>query len=150
MATNLPKIPNTDPERYPLDAFRISVAASVHKGLPAIPLDKAYEAVDINRKGVDFSIAIPRFKLGGKPDAWAKKVEESVSNLFRLSHSQLSSADAAFVPLVCGRRVHRIRQGGRRILDLHGENAECAPERPDHNRSPVASLAHRRGCLRYQ
>ncbi|KAG8869832.1 hypothetical protein FRB97_000693 [Tulasnella sp. 331] len=77
MATTLPKIPNTDPERYPLDAFRISVAASVHKGLPAIPLDKAYEGVDINRKGVDFSIAIPRFKLGGKPDVWAKKVEES-------------------------------------------------------------------------
>lgn len=79
MATTLPKIPNTDPERNPLDAFRISVAASVHKGLPEVTLEKAYEAVDINRKGVDFSVAIPRFRLGGKPDGWAKKVEESVS-----------------------------------------------------------------------
>ncbi|KAG8945013.1 hypothetical protein FRC04_001269 [Tulasnella sp. 424] len=75
--STLPSIPGTDPERSPLDAFKIAVAASINKALPEVPLEAAYKAADIGRKGVDFSVAVARFKLGGKPDPWAKKVEES-------------------------------------------------------------------------
>lgn len=76
----MPSIPNVDPVRSPLDAFRLAVAQSLNKGLPQIPIDKAYESIDISRKGVDFTVAIPRFRLGGKPDEFAKKAAESVSD----------------------------------------------------------------------
>jgi hypothetical protein len=39
-----------------------------------------YEAVDIMKKQGDFYVALPRFRLGGKPDVWAKKVVDEVSS----------------------------------------------------------------------
>lgn len=87
--STLPSIPGTDPERSPLDAFKIAVAASINKALPEVPLEAAYKAADIGRKGVDFSVAVARFKLGGKPDPWAKKVEESVSPAVSLTNVYL-------------------------------------------------------------
>lgn len=72
-------VPGADPERSPLDAFRLAVASSIHRALPTVTLENAFKGVDIGKKGVDFTVAVARFKLGGKPDVWAKKVEESVS-----------------------------------------------------------------------
>ncbi|KAG8905021.1 glutamine--fructose-6-phosphate transaminase (isomerizing) [Tulasnella sp. 403] len=77
--STLPNIPNVnaDPERAPLDAFRLAVATSVNKGLPQVSLENAYAAVSTGSKGVDFTIPVARFRLGGKPDVWAKQVQES-------------------------------------------------------------------------
>ncbi|KDN37527.1 arginyl-tRNA synthetase, partial [Tilletiaria anomala UBC 951] len=74
----LPNLPGTEPSRAPLDCFRIAIADQVHKALPEqISLDKALEGVMLTTKGdSDFNVALPRYRLGGKPDDWAKKVTE--------------------------------------------------------------------------
>ncbi|KZO95455.1 arginyl-tRNA synthetase [Calocera viscosa TUFC12733] len=66
-------IPGVEPETCAFDAFRLAVASKL-TGPLNIPLEKAYEGVDIGKKGADFTVAVPRFRLGGKPDDWAKKV----------------------------------------------------------------------------
>ncbi|KDQ09621.1 hypothetical protein BOTBODRAFT_164596 [Botryobasidium botryosum FD-172 SS1] len=72
MATS---IPGTDPARNPFDAFRAAVAIALNRSIPALPIDKAYEGVDIGKKGGDFSVAMPRYRLAGKkPDEWAAQV----------------------------------------------------------------------------
>lgn len=38
-----------------------------------------YDAVDYGKKGVDFTVAMPRFKLKGKPDDLTRKVADLVS-----------------------------------------------------------------------
>ena len=97
-------VPGVDPERSPLDAFRLAVASSVHKGLPEVTLENAYKAVDIGKKGVDFTVAVARFRLGGKPDVWAKKVEESVSQNCRPSREYSDSSDSVVdATIVCCR-----------------------------------------------
>ncbi|KZO95456.1 arginyl-tRNA synthetase [Calocera viscosa TUFC12733] len=72
-STATASIPGAEPETCAFDAFRLAVASKL-TGPLNIPLEKAYEGVDIGKKGADFSVAIPRFRLGGKPDDWAKKV----------------------------------------------------------------------------
>ena len=40
-----------------------------------------YDAVDYGKKGVDFTVAMPRFKLKGKPDDLTRKVADLVSRM---------------------------------------------------------------------
>lgn len=58
---SLPLVKGTDPERAALDSFRTAVAVQVADTL-RIPLDQAYQAVDIGRKNCDFSVPIPRLQ----------------------------------------------------------------------------------------
>lgn len=79
---NLPPLPTvrgTDPERCILDAFRIAIAKTVADALPPLTVEQVYQGVDYGKKGVDFTIALPRFRLPGKVDEHAKKVIEQVS-----------------------------------------------------------------------
>lgn len=77
---SLPEVPGTEPGRCVLDSFRISIAKRVADALgPPLTVEKVYEGVDYGKKGVDFTIALPRFRLPGKIDDLAKKVTESVS-----------------------------------------------------------------------
>lgn len=39
---------------------------------------KVYDGVDYGKKGADFTIALPRFKLKGKPDELAKRLTDAV------------------------------------------------------------------------
>ena len=80
--SKLPQVPGTDPIRSPLDAFRIAVAVEINRAAPTLSLEKAYEGVDYGKKGPDFTVAMPRFRLGGKPNDWAQKVVENVRDLF--------------------------------------------------------------------
>lgn len=73
---DLPIIPGTEPNRCVLDAFRISIAQRITKAFPHVPIEKAYEGVDYSKKDSDFTVAIPRFKLGGKPADHAVKFKE--------------------------------------------------------------------------
>ncbi|KAJ7716809.1 hypothetical protein DFH07DRAFT_861833 [Mycena maculata] len=62
-----------DPSTCVLDAFRISIAERVAAALPPLTVEQAYSGVDYGKKGADFTIALPRFKLG-KPEEVAAKV----------------------------------------------------------------------------
>ncbi|KAF9045766.1 arginyl-tRNA synthetase [Hymenopellis radicata] len=76
MASSLPHVPDTDPSRCALDLFRTSIAKKVADALPQLSLEQAYSGVDYGKKGVDFTIALPRFRLPGKVDEIASKVIE--------------------------------------------------------------------------
>jgi len=46
----------------------------VSEALPPLTLEQAYSGVDYGKKGVDFTVALPRFRLPGKVDDLANKV----------------------------------------------------------------------------
>ncbi|KAF9011216.1 hypothetical protein BDQ17DRAFT_1420626 [Cyathus striatus] len=73
--TELPVISGTDPSRCIMDAFRTAIAKRLSETLP-LSVEEAYTGVDYGKKGEDFTVALPRFKLGGKPVDHAKKVIE--------------------------------------------------------------------------
>ncbi|EGO04081.1 hypothetical protein SERLA73DRAFT_102424 [Serpula lacrymans var. lacrymans S7.3] len=70
----LPSVPGTDPSACILDAFRTAIAQRVSDALPPLTLEQAYSGVDYGKKGVDFTVALPRFRLPGKVDELASKV----------------------------------------------------------------------------
>ena len=65
----------TDPEAV-IDARmgRAAIAARVAAALPPLTPEQAYAGVDYGKKGEDFTIALPRFRLPGKVDELAGKV----------------------------------------------------------------------------
>ena len=69
---NLPLVPDAEPERCILDAFRLAIAQKLHQVFPNVTLEQAYGGVDYSKKDSDFTVAIPRFKMGGKPTDWAE------------------------------------------------------------------------------
>ncbi|KAI0246849.1 hypothetical protein BJV78DRAFT_1286027 [Lactifluus subvellereus] len=70
----LPEVPGADSSRAVLDAFKISIAKRVADALPPLTVEQVYQGVDYGKKGVDFTIALPRFRLPGKVDVLAKTV----------------------------------------------------------------------------
>ena len=74
----LPEVPGTDPTRCVLDSFRIAIAKTVADALEPLTIEQVYQGVDYGKKGEDFTVALPRFRLPGKVDELAKKVIEKV------------------------------------------------------------------------
>lgn len=74
MISSLPSVLGTDPSSCILDAFRIAIAKRVSDALPPLTLESAYNGVDYGKKGVDFTVALPRFRLPGKPNDLAQRV----------------------------------------------------------------------------
>lgn len=72
----------TDPSRCVLDTFRAAIAKRVADALPPLSIEQAYSGVDYGKKGVDFTVALPRFRLPGKVDELAGKVIAQVCGLF--------------------------------------------------------------------
>jgi arginyl-tRNA synthetase len=72
-----------------LDLFRTAIAKRVSDAIPQLTLEKAYTGVDYGKKGVDFTVALPRFRLTGKAEELAKQVVDSV----RLTGSRLRIAN---------------------------------------------------------
>ena len=70
---NLPSVPGAEPERCVLDAFRLAIAQKLHQVFPNVTVEQAYDGVDYSKKDSDFTVAIPRFKMGGKPTDWTEK-----------------------------------------------------------------------------
>ncbi|KAI8974811.1 arginyl-tRNA synthetase [Trametes punicea] len=70
----LPEVPGTDPTRCVLDSFRTAIAKIVADALEPLTVEQVYQGVDYGKKGEDFTVALPRFKLPGKIDELAKKV----------------------------------------------------------------------------
>ncbi|KIY70938.1 arginyl-tRNA synthetase [Cylindrobasidium torrendii FP15055 ss-10] len=67
-----------EPSASVLDVFRQSVAEIIARSLE-IPIETAYDGVDLGKKGVDFTVAIPRFRRPGKPQELGKKIEQEFS-----------------------------------------------------------------------
>lgn len=86
MSTGLPPLPSlpshASPELAALDAFKLATAAFLSKTLE-IPLEQAYEGVESGKTGKnvtgDFLIAVPRFRLKGKPQEITQKLVDAVS-----------------------------------------------------------------------
>ncbi|KAI0078583.1 arginyl-tRNA synthetase [Panus rudis PR-1116 ss-1] len=72
----LPQVAGTEPERSVLDLFRVAIAQVIVDGIPSLTVDQVYPGVDFGKKGNDFTVALPRFKLKGKPDVFGKQVLE--------------------------------------------------------------------------
>ncbi|KAH9930170.1 arginyl-tRNA synthetase [Amylocystis lapponica] len=70
----LPQVLGTEPSRSILDAFRTAIAQRVADALPPLTVEQVYAGVDYGKKGVDFTVALPRFRLPGKIDELAGKV----------------------------------------------------------------------------
>jgi len=75
----LPSVPGTEPSKCVLDSFRTAIAKRVSDALPPLTIEQAYAGVDYGKKGVDFTVALPRFRLPGKVDELAGKVVSNVS-----------------------------------------------------------------------
>ncbi|KAJ2915790.1 hypothetical protein MD484_g4636, partial [Candolleomyces efflorescens] len=69
----LPSVPGTDPSSCVLDGFRIAIAQLLSESL-GLTIEQAYSGVDYGKKGEDFTVALPRFRLPGKVDELGKKV----------------------------------------------------------------------------
>jgi len=74
----LPDVPGADPSCAVLDAFKVAIAKRVADALPPLTVGQVYQGVDYGKKGVDFTIALPRFRLPGKVDVLAKTVIDQV------------------------------------------------------------------------
>ncbi|KAL0961209.1 hypothetical protein HGRIS_006177 [Hohenbuehelia grisea] len=70
--------PVIDPDACILDAFRASVAQSISTIL-SVPYDAAFSAVDLGKKGVDFTVAVPRLRLKARPQDVTSKIAAEFS-----------------------------------------------------------------------
>ncbi|KAH9474201.1 Arginine--tRNA ligase, cytoplasmic [Psilocybe cubensis] len=73
---SLPSVPGTDPTKCVLDSFRIAIAQKLSNALP-LTLEQAFSGVDYGKKGEDFTVALPRFRIPGKLEETAAKVIDS-------------------------------------------------------------------------
>ena len=80
MATlpTMPPVPGANPSRAIIDNFRVAIAKKLADALPPLTIEQAFSGVDFGKKGEDFTVAIPRFRLPGKIDELAAKVIEQV------------------------------------------------------------------------
>lgn len=74
----LPVVPETDPSRCVLDSYRIAIAQLVADAL-GLTVEQVYPGVQYGKKGIDFTLALPRFRLPGSVNDLAKKVMDKVS-----------------------------------------------------------------------
>jgi len=72
-------LPGTDPSKCVFDTFRIAIAKRLSETLP-LSLEQAYSGIDYGKKGEDFTVAVPRFRLPGKVEEIAAKVLEKVGS----------------------------------------------------------------------
>jgi len=77
----LPDVPGADPSRAVLDAFKVAIAKRIADALPPLTVEQVYQGVDYGKKGVDFTIALPRFRLPGKVDVLVKTVIDQVCTI---------------------------------------------------------------------
>ncbi|PSS37508.1 hypothetical protein PHLCEN_2v715 [Hermanssonia centrifuga] len=120
----LPQIPGTEPERSVLDSFRIAAAKIVVDALPQLSVEQVYAGVDYGKKGADFTIALPRFRLPGKVDEVAKTVlsqfqpNDWIENVIH---------DKAFLHFTC-RTTTLLRLVLTQVHDLTYNTASKQPE----------------------
>lgn len=85
-----PVLESINVSRCVLDQFRVAIAAQLSNSL-GISTSACYEGIDVGKKGVDFTVAVPRFRLKGKHNESAAKAAEEV----RRSSSCKGSPDSS-------------------------------------------------------
>lgn len=75
--TSLPSVLGTDPSRFALESYKIAIAQIVGDAL-GLTVEQVHPGVAWGKKGIDFTVALPRFRLPDKVDDLAKKVIDSV------------------------------------------------------------------------
>lgn len=71
----------TSPPQPVLDSFKLSIAKRLSETLP-LTIEQAFDGVDYGKKGEDFTVALPRFRLPGSISENASKVIEGVSEFY--------------------------------------------------------------------
>ncbi|EPQ60480.1 arginyl-tRNA synthetase [Gloeophyllum trabeum ATCC 11539] len=90
---DLPTIEAADPANFPLDSFKIAIAVVLSNALH-LPLSTAFSGVDYGKKGVDFTVAVPRFRLKANP---AELIENFTSTFTPNHYLERCIGDAAFL-----------------------------------------------------
>jgi len=70
----LPDVSGMDPSHAVLDSFKVAIAKRIADVLLPLTVEQVYQGVDYGKKGVNFTIALPHFRLPGKVDVLAKTV----------------------------------------------------------------------------
>ena len=83
---DLPTVQGTDPSKCILESFRIAIAKRLSEAL-SLSLEQAYAGVNYGKKGDDFTVALPRYRLPGNVDDIASKVLEKVRAVVITFHS---------------------------------------------------------------
>ncbi|KAA1475019.1 arginyl-tRNA synthetase [Dentipellis sp. KUC8613] len=121
---SLPPVEGSDPARSVLDSFRISIAKRVADALPPLTVEQVYAGVDFGKKGVDFTIALPRFRLPGKVDELAGKV---INSFQADDYIESVSHDKAFLHFMC-RTSTLVRAVLTQVHTLTYDTASGQPE----------------------
>ena len=79
---DLPQVNGADIASFPLDIFRVAIAVHLSKALN-MSLTTAFSGVDLGKKGCDFTVATPKFRLKEKLSDLHAKIQSSV-RLFTL------------------------------------------------------------------
>lgn len=125
-----------DPSICVLDAFRSSIAERVASALPPLTVDQVYSGVDYGKKGADFTIALPRFKLGKPEDVAAKVIAQVV--LFCLYSVHHLIPCFVFL-LVSTRRIHRVYHCRQSLLTFPMQKHDTHSRRVDAGAHPHPS-----------
>ncbi|TFK86419.1 arginyl-tRNA synthetase [Polyporus arcularius HHB13444] len=125
----LPEVPGTDPTRCVLDSFRIAIAKSVADALE-LTIEQVYQGVDYGKKGEDFTVALPRFRLPGKVDDLAKKV---IDKFQPDDWVESVTHDRAFLHFKC-----RTATLNRLILDqIHALTYDTESKQPEYGANSI-------------
>ncbi|KAI0641457.1 arginyl-tRNA synthetase [Trametes meyenii] len=121
----LPGVPGTDPSRSVLDCFRIAIAKVIADALEPLTVEQVYQGVDYGKKGEDFTVALPRFKLKAKVDELAKAV---IDKFQPDEWIESVTADRAFLHFRCRTStLHRL------ILDqIHALTYDTTSKQPEY------------------
>ncbi|ORY29670.1 hypothetical protein BCR39DRAFT_531576 [Naematelia encephala] len=104
-ATN---VEGSDPERIPLDKFKLVVVKLVADAWDEDPA-KIFQGVDTGKKGADLAVAIPRFKKG-KPEEWGQKVVAAFKPNAAISDLKLTGPFLCFTLNKRSFTYHLLRQ----------------------------------------
>lgn len=130
----VPEVAGTEPSASIFDAFRIAAAQVVSEAVD-IPIEKAFEGVDIGKKQADLHVAMPRFRLGGKPDQWAEKVVAHFKPSPYLTECTSVGGFVSFTMHPDNFAFHVLRQ--IRLVSPHANNGESI--------KPLDEKAHTKG-----
>jgi hypothetical protein len=83
-----------DAQHFPLEPFRLAVAHVLEAAL-GIPCEAALAGVELGKKGCDFTVALPRFRLKSKPEDLLQLVSNAVCDSL-LDNRRLISASPSF------------------------------------------------------
>lgn len=73
----LPALECAKPDINGIEAFKLVAAQHLANTLD-VPLQSAFDGLELGKKDADINVAVPRFRLKGDPKAFAQKVVDEV------------------------------------------------------------------------